>query len=54
VRAGIYEGTYVVGRDDRIEADSRVTASLWVANHSTTVVLEEPAGAGRGAAARLP
>jgi len=42
VQAGVYEGTYVVGPQDRIEPDSRVTASLWVANQSTTVVLEEP------------
>jgi outer membrane lipoprotein SlyB len=42
VEAGVYEGTYVLGRDDRIEPESRVTANLWLAGQSTTVVLEEP------------
>src|SRR2546423_1155304 len=39
---GIYEGTYVIGAQDRIEPESRVTADLWVADRSTTIVLEEP------------
>ena len=42
VQGGVYEGTYVIGGDDRIEPDSRVSASLWVLDRSTTVVLEEP------------
>jgi outer membrane lipoprotein SlyB len=41
VQSGVYEGTYVVGHDDRIGPQSRVTASLWLATHEVTVVLEE-------------
>jgi len=42
VQNGVYEGTYVIDAQDRIEPDSRVTADLWLASRSTTVVLEEP------------
>ena len=41
VQQGVYEGTYVIGPDDRIGPESRVTATLWVDNESTDVVLEE-------------
>jgi len=38
---GRYEGTYTIGKKDRITANSRVTASLRVAGRTTTGVLQE-------------
>jgi outer membrane lipoprotein SlyB len=42
VQGGMYEGTHVIDRDDRITAHSRVTAQVWLADEVTTAELEEP------------
>jgi outer membrane lipoprotein SlyB len=38
---GRYEGTYTIGKKDRIVANSRVTATLRVGNRSTSGILQE-------------
>jgi outer membrane lipoprotein SlyB len=42
VQPGVYEGTYTIGANDRIAADSRVVADLRLGDRMTTSLLEEP------------
>lgn len=41
-QAGVYEGTYVIAANDRITAQSRVAADLWLANQVASAELDEP------------
>ena len=52
VEAGVYEGTYTIGRRDRITANSTATANLRLGNRVASSVLDESLVA--GAAARWP
>jgi outer membrane lipoprotein SlyB len=52
VEAGVYEGTYTIGRRDRITADSTATANLRLGNRVASSILDESLVA--GAAARWP
>ncbi len=48
---GIYEGTYVIAPQDRIRADSRVTATVMRGNVAAHTTLEESLQLGHGGAA---
>lgn len=52
VEAGVYEGSYTIGRRDRITAESTATANLRLGNRVASSVLDESLVA--GAAARWP
>lgn len=51
---GIYEGTYVIAPQDRIRADSRVTATLLRGNVAAHSMLEESLVLGHGSAPAQP
>lgn len=53
VQAGVYEGSYVIASEDRIDTGSRVTAQLWTAEQAVTAVLEEPLLLGAAMAATV-
>lgn len=42
VQAGVYEGRYVLGEQDRIARDGRATATLWRGENVASALLEEP------------
>ena len=52
IEAGVYEGSYTIGRRDRITADSTATANLRMGNRVASSVLDESLVA--GAATRWP